>query len=133
MECWSKSTANNRKSKNPKNPAKNQIEPIKKLTIFARSQDIHKIKHNSEIKKFIQENSSLFWWIKPEEKMNISINAIVEAVLNYGNGKSVKRLFDLVGIETVAGIFYQQISGKRSNYHQRTKHFFQIYFKRHAQ
>jgi len=89
--------------------------------------------HNYEIKKFIRKNSSLFWWIKPEEKMNISINALVEAVLNYGNEKSVKRLFDLVGIKIVADIFYRQISGKRSNYHQRTKHFFQIYFKRHAQ
>ena len=29
------------------------------------------MKHNSEINKFIHENSSLFWWIKPEEKMNI--------------------------------------------------------------
>ena len=94
---------------------------------------LHKMQHNSEIKKFIQENNSLFWWIKPDEKTNLSINALVEAVLNYGNGKSVKRLFDLVGIETVAGIFYRQISGKRSNYHQRTIHFFQIYFKRHAQ
>ena len=89
--------------------------------------------HTSEIKKFIRENSSLLWWVKPEEKMNISINALVEAVLNYGNEKSVKRLFDLVGIKIVADIFYQQISGKRSNYHQRTKHFFQIYFNRHAQ
>ena len=91
------------------------------------------MEHNSEIDKFIQENSSLFWWIKPEEKMNVSINALVEAVLNYGNEKSVKRLFDLVEIKKVADIFYRQISGKRSNYHQRTKHFFEIYFKRHAQ
>ena len=89
--------------------------------------------HNSEIKKFIRENSSLLWWVNPEEKMNISINALVEAVLNYGNEKSVKKLFDLVGIKIVADIFYRQISGKRSNYHQRTKHFFQIYFNRHAQ
>lgn len=91
------------------------------------------MENNSETKKFIRKNSSLFWWIKPKEKMNISINALVEAVLNYGNEKSVKRLFDLVGIKTVADIFYRQISAKRSNYHQRTKHFFQIYFKRHVQ
>lgn len=91
------------------------------------------MEYNPEIREFIRENSSLFWWIKPEAKMNISINALVEAVLNYGNEKSVKRLFDLFGIKTIADIFYHQISGKRSNYHRRTKHFFQIYFKRHAQ
>ena len=71
---------------------------------------------NAEIKNFIMENSSLFWWIKPEEKLNISINAIIEAVLNFGNEKSVKKLFDLIGINKVAEIFYRQISGKRSNY-----------------
>jgi len=47
------------------------------------------MKRNPEINKFIMENSSLFWWIKPEEKLKISINALVEAVLNYGNEKSV--------------------------------------------
>ena len=85
-----------------------------------------------EINKFIMENNSLFWWIKPEEKKNISLDALVEAVLNYGNEKSVKKLFDLVGIKTTSNIFYRQISGKRSNYHKRTKNFFKIYFKRHA-
>ena len=88
--------------------------------------------YNSEIEQFIQDNSSLFWWIKPEEKTDISINALVEAILNYGNEKSVKRLFDLIGIQAVADIFHKQISGERPNYHQRTKHFFQLYFKRHA-
>ena len=87
---------------------------------------------NPEINKFIMENSSLFWWIKTEEKKNISLDALVEAVLNYGNEKSVKKLIDLVGIKTTSNIFYRQISGKRSNYHKRAKHFFQIYFKRHA-
>ena len=91
------------------------------------------MERNPEINKFIMENSSLFWWIKPEDKLNISLDAVVEAVLNYGNEKSVKKLFDLIEINKVADIFYRQISGKRTNYHKRTKHFFQIYFKRHAQ
>jgi len=69
------------------------------------------------------ENSSLFWWIKPEDKLNISLDAVVEAVLNYGNEKSVKKLFDLIEINKVADIFYRQISGKRSNYNKRTKIF----------
>ena len=42
------------------------------------------------------ENNTLFWWIKTEEKKNISLDALVEAVLNYGNEKSVKKqgIFD---------------------------------------
>ena len=85
-----------------------------------------------EIEKFIQENRSLFWWMKPEDKIDISIDALVETILNYGDEKSIKKLFDLIGIHQVADIFYKQISSKRPNYHNRTKHFFELYFRRHA-
>lgn len=86
-----------------------------------------------EIKTFIKENSSLFWYIKEEEKENISIEFLIETILNYGDEKSVKKLFDLVGINKVAEIFYRQTSRKRVNYQKRTVHFFNLYFKRHAQ
>ena len=78
------------------------------------------------------ENSALFWWVKPAEKENISVNALVEAVLNYGDEKSVKKLIYLLGIKKVANIFNKQIAGRRVNYHPRTINFFQLYFKRHA-
>jgi len=88
---------------------------------------------SKDIKHFIRENEALFWGVKPDERENISLNVLVETILNYGNEKRVKTLFDLIGVKTVADIFFRQISGKRSNYHQRTKHFFRLYFKRHAQ
>jgi hypothetical protein len=78
---------------------------------------------SKEIKQFIRENEALFWGVKPDERENISLNVLVETILNYGNEKRVKTLFDLIGVKTVADIFFRQISGKRSNYHQRTKHF----------
>lgn len=61
--------------------------------------------NSPEIKAFIQENSCLFWWIKPEEKENISVDFLVESILNYGNEKNVRRLFELVGIQKVAEDF----------------------------
>jgi ABC-type nitrate/sulfonate/bicarbonate transport system ATPase subunit len=85
-----------------------------------------------EIKEFIRENSSLFWYIKEDAKENISIELLVETILNYGNEKGVKKLFDLVGIKKVAEIFYKQISGTRVNYLPRTVHFFDLYFKKNA-
>jgi ABC-type nitrate/sulfonate/bicarbonate transport system ATPase subunit len=91
------------------------------------------IENNQQIKNFITENDSLFWWIKKEEKENISINLLVETILNYGNEKSVKKLFDLVGIENAAEIFYGQISGKRVNYNNRTINYFKLYFQKHVQ
>jgi hypothetical protein len=88
---------------------------------------------SQDIQQVLRENEALFWGVKPDERENISLNVLVETILNYGNEKRVKTLFDLIGVKTVADIFFRQISGKRSNYHQRTKHFFRLYFKRHAQ
>ena len=78
---------------------------------------------SKEIKQFIRENEALFWGVKPDERENISLNVLVETILNYGDEKRVRILFDLIGVKTVADIFFRQISGKRSNYHQRTKRF----------
>ena len=89
--------------------------------------------NSPELKAFIRENSHLFWWIKPEEKEHIDVNFLVEAVLNYGNEHSVKKLFELLGLQQVAEIFFRQISRVRVNYHPRTIHYFTLYFQRHAQ
>lgn len=86
-----------------------------------------------ELRELIKENSSLFWYIPEQEKENISPELLVETVLNYGNEKSVRRLFDLMGINEVADIFYKHISGKRVNYFPQVVNFFNLYFQRHAQ
>ncbi|PKP60329.1 MAG: hypothetical protein CVT88_03355 [Candidatus Altiarchaeales archaeon HGW-Altiarchaeales-1] len=88
--------------------------------------------NSPEIKKFIRENSSLFWWIKEDEKENISIDFLVETILNYGDEKSVKKLFDLVGIDNVADIFYEQTSHRRVNYFPPVVNFFNLYFKKNV-
>jgi len=89
--------------------------------------------HSTEIIDFIKENKTLFWSADPKRLHEISLSLLVETILNYGNEKSVKKLFDLVGIDKVAEIFYEQTSRKRLNYHERTINFFNLYFKRHAQ
>lgn len=94
--------------------------------------DKTKTMQHSKIREFIKENSSLFWYVKEDAKENISLESLVENILHYGNEKSVKKLFDLVGIKRVAGIFYKQVAGKRVNYPPRTIHFFDLYFRKHA-
>jgi len=88
--------------------------------------------NDKKIKEFIKENECLFWWIKEEEKENISIDFLVEAILNYGNEKNVKKLFKMVGIKRVAEIFYRQIFRKRNNYYPQTINFFKLYFNKNA-
>ena len=50
--------------------------------------------NSPEIKAFIREHTCLFWWIKPEEKENISLDFLVETILNYGDVQDIKRLFE---------------------------------------
>jgi len=85
-----------------------------------------------EIKEFIRENSTLFWYFPEEEKENIDHEILVEFILNYGNEKSVKRLFELLEINNVADIFYKQTNRARVNYHKSTVHYFNLYFNRYA-
>jgi len=87
---------------------------------------------NTPIAEFINENSDLFWYIPEEEKENISYDFLVETILNYGDLKSVKKLFKLIGIKNVADIFNKQINKNRVNYLPQVKNYFSLYFARHA-
>ena len=90
------------------------------------------MENSQEIKDFIKEYSSLFWYFPEDEKENISHEVLVEFILNYGDEKSVKRLFELLGINNVADIFRKQTNRPRINYHKRTAHFFNLYFNKHV-
>ena len=88
--------------------------------------------HSKEIKKFIREHSSLFWYIKEDAKERISLDSLVEHILNYGNIEDVKTLIELLGIKKVSKIFFKQINRKRCNYFPKVKNYFTLYFNRHA-
>ena len=87
---------------------------------------------NSSLQTFVIEKRSLFWGVPETELKHISLSMIVEAILNYGNEKDIKRLFDIVSIKKTAEIFFQQISQPRTNYHKRTLNYFKLYFQKYA-
>lgn len=89
--------------------------------------------HNQEIRNFIKEHSNLFWYIPEDKKEQISLEVLLETILNYGDYESVKKLFELIGIGKASEVFNRQISNKRDNYFAPVKNFFQLYFNRHAQ
>lgn len=84
------------------------------------------------INEFIEKRKYLVWYVKDVTKLNNE--AIVEAVLNYGNWEDVQGLIKILGIKKVARIFRAQTSPNRMriNYHPKTAHFFNLYFNRHA-
>jgi len=79
---------------------------------------------------FIKKRRYLVWYT--EDFKNLSKEAIVEAVLNYGDWDDVKKLFSILGIRRVARIFEKQVKQRRCNYHERAKNYFSLYFKKYA-
>ena len=86
-----------------------------------------------EINKFIKKRSHLIWYTKNYE--NLSEEAIVEAVLNYGNWNDVQKMISILGIQRIADIFKKGTKlgkMKRTNYDKKIKNYFQLYFDRYA-
>ena len=72
----------------------------------------------------------MVWYVKEPE--NLSPEAIVEAVLNYGDWDDVKNLFSILGIKKVARIFLKQMRRKRVNYDPKILNYFNLYFTKYA-
>ena len=91
--------------------------------------------NSPEVKEFIRQHSSLFWYIPEDKKEDISEEVLVEFILNYGDLDAVKGLFSLYGIEKVGGIFFKSINlseRRKGNYSEITLNFFSILFNRYA-
>jgi len=85
------------------------------------------------LREFIRQHSALWWWVPEEAKPNLSLNSIVEAILNYGEIADIKRLFEIIGIKRAAAIFFEATENRqRTNYKPIIQNFFTLYFKRHA-
>ena len=88
--------------------------------------------NSKELNEFVRSRRVLFWSISDTQLDHISIPLFVETILNYGNIKDIKQVFDLIGLEKVAEIFYRQVNRKRVNYRPRTVNYFKAYFNRHV-
>ncbi|KKS71725.1 MAG: hypothetical protein UV43_C0029G0007 [Parcubacteria group bacterium GW2011_GWF2_42_7] len=82
------------------------------------------------LKNFIKKRRDSVWYVKEPE--NLSQEAIVEAVLNYGDFDDVKKLFSILGVRKTAMIFRKQTQRERINYDPKIAHYFNLYFKKHA-
>ena len=47
-----------------------------------------------EIKLYIRERRDLFWYTKEDQKEKISLDFLVETILNYGSLEDAKKLFE---------------------------------------
>lgn len=79
---------------------------------------------------FVQKRKHLFWSTKNYD--GLSKEAIVEAILNYGDMNDVRELISLLGLREVAEIFYKQTHRMRINYDPKIVNYFSLYFQKYA-
>ncbi len=92
------------------------------------------MENSPELKALIRKNAHLFWYTKDSKKEDLELPVVVEFFLNYAQLEDIKALFDIVGIKTVADIFFKQVKewGERSNYFPIYQYYFSDYFKKYA-
>jgi len=91
--------------------------------------------NSPELQAFIRENAELFWYTPGDKKEEISHELLVEQILNYGSLDAVKKLFDIMGIDNVAKVFYDSINmseRKKGNYHELSVNYFTLIFNKYA-
>ena len=89
-----------------------------------------------EVKAFIRKNSHLFWYIPEDKKEEISLNVLVEFILNYGDINTIKELFKILGVSVVADHFFRSVNlseRRKGNYFELTLNYFTLLFNRYAQ
>jgi hypothetical protein len=82
--------------------------------------------------QLVKANRALFWSVGDDNLDKLDESSIVEGFLNFGNENNVKALFDILGTNNVAKIFYDHVSRPRHNYYAQPAHYFKLYFSRHA-
>ena len=85
--------------------------------------------------EYIQKHSSLFWYTPKEKLADISDSFLVETILNYGSLEDVKELFQVIGLNHAAKVFFNTIDmseRRKNNYHELVLNFFTLLFNQHA-
>ena len=76
------------------------------------------------------QRKHLIWYTKDYDKLNDE--AIVEAVLNYGDWDDVQELLKIMGIKRVAEVFQAHAFRPRTNYFPDIRNYFRLYFEKYA-
>ena len=91
-----------------------------------------KVNHNKEIESFIKEHRELFWYTPEEKKKEISLELLLETILNYGKLEDSLQLIKLIGKDKALHILQQANGRKKMNYYPEIYNFFKLYLSRNA-
>jgi hypothetical protein len=88
--------------------------------------------NSPEIKAFIRDNRSLFWYTPEDKKEDISLEFLVETILNYGDMNTIKTLIGILGIKEISRIFFSAKGRQKLNYYPEIYNYFSLLFSRYA-
>ena len=89
-----------------------------------------------ELREFIQRQRDLFWYIPDDKKEDISIESLVETILNWGYIDSVRELIHLLGLKKTSTVYFTLINSsdrRKNNFHELTRNYFTLFFNHYAQ
>lgn len=84
----------------------------------------------SKAQNIIKKNPYLIWYTKSYDAL--SLEAITEAVLNYGSWEDFLKLKKILTTKKLSSIYQKLASQKRCNLHPLAKNYFKLYFQAHA-
>ena len=84
------------------------------------------------VKKFIRKNGYLFWYTPEDKGEKVTDELLVETILNYGTLEQIHELFEVLGLQKTANIFWGMTGRKKLNYFPEIHHYFDIYFKKYV-
>lgn len=82
--------------------------------------------------QYIANHAPLFWYTPESRKTDISDSLLVETILNYGTMDDVKALFDLMGMDRVAEVFFSAKGRQKQNYFPQIYNYFTLVFNRYV-
>lgn len=80
----------------------------------------------------LQQTPSLVWWVSDADRSKVNDLATFEAVLNYGTWQDVQSVIATLGWQEAYNKFKSLATAPRSNLKPEIKHFFSLYFAKHA-
>lgn len=84
----------------------------------------------TEARNIIRQNPYLIWHTQDYDQLNIE--AIAEAIFNYGSWDQFQKLCSILGVVELGKIFFSLNSQSRCNLHKLAQNYFSLYFAKYA-
>ncbi len=87
---------------------------------------------NQQLKAFIRKHSNLFWYTPEDKRENISLELLLETILNYGTLDDSLHLIKLIGFNNARKMLQSVEGRKKMNYYPEIYNFFSLYLNKNA-